>query len=120
MQLVPAHVPRCTKPRGPLAFGVADQSERCHLRVGDDREAGDVGDIRRREVHCSAELPDPAGGGIHVVHSGKSNPLRRRAGSARIRRQSHQTGDRDAFSGKLGIDQPRIEAAAVPQPMTLA
>ena len=104
---MPAHAPRRAQLGGLrlAGFQPLDQRKRCHLRVGEDRKAADVGDVRRWDVHRSAKLLDPVDGSVHVVDSDISDPVRRRTRSPRVLRHVHQPGDGGISNGKQAIGQ---------------
>ena len=52
-----------------------EQRECRLLWVGHHREAADVGDVLRRDVHKAAELFDPIDRSIDVINADVSSPL---------------------------------------------
>src|ERR1700685_3980674 len=99
---MPAHAPRSAEFGGLRPAGILplDQRKRRHLRVGDDRKAADVGEVRWWDVYRSAKPLDPVDGIIHVVDSDISPPLRRHPRSPRALRYAHQPGDGGISAGK--------------------
>src|SRR6202043_3843745 len=68
-KFVPADMARRGQRGGLLLAGVQplDQGERRRLRIGDDRKAADLGDVRRRNIYGAAKTLKSIGRGIHVV-----------------------------------------------------
>ena len=71
-----------------------DQSDRRHLRIGDDSHAADAGNIRRRKMNRAAELTHARDGGVHVVDGDIPNPALRPAASPDLFRQVHHAAHR--------------------------
>ena len=76
-----ANMAQCARLNQQLSASIApfNQNKCRHLRVSNNREATNVGDIRRRYVYCSIEFFNMVGGSIHVVHADITDPLWRRA-----------------------------------------
>src|SRR5262249_56105161 len=75
-QLVPADAAGRVQGGGLLlaALQPFEQRNGCHLRVGRDRKAADVGDVRRWDMHGAAKLFDAIGGGGPVADAAISEP----------------------------------------------
>ena len=80
-----------------------EQRELCGLRVGKDRKAADVGDVRRRDVHDAAKALDAVGGRVHVADADIADPQRLSAGLSGIVRQVHHPADDGLCRAKQGI-----------------
>src|SRR5262245_35856207 len=80
-QLMPADGARSAQSGG-LCLAALQPREQCkhrHLRVDGNRNAADVGDARRRDVHCAAKFYDLLGARVHVVDADISQPARAHA-----------------------------------------
>ena len=77
-----------------------EQREHRTLRIGNNREAADIWNVRRRNVHGAAEIFDPFGGGVDVIHRDISDPARRRSHFPGVLRLRHHPADRHLSGGK--------------------
>ena len=104
-QLVPADAARRAQCGGlPLAGRQPlQQRDHRHLRVNGDRDAADVGDVRRWDVQGAAKALDAVGGGVHVVDADISEPARPHAQFPRLLRQVHHPADRGRSGGEQGV-----------------
>ncbi len=76
------------------------QGEHCALRIGNDREATDIWDVRRRNMHGAAEVLDPFGGGVDVIHRDIPDPARRRSHFPGVLGLRHHSADRHLSGGE--------------------
>jgi hypothetical protein len=95
-QLVPADASEFALGRGRLLRRRQpfDQSDRRHLRIGDDSHAADAGNVRRRKMNRAAELTHARDGGVHVVDGDIPNPALRAAALLDLFRQVHHPAHR--------------------------
>ncbi len=113
---MPADAAQSVRRGGLLSVGSLplDQRQPGGLRVGEDREAADVGNVGRRDVHGAAEAHDLVGGGVHVVDQDISEPARVSARSTRVLRQIHQAAYQGVPGGKHHIRPARRRSVQHP------
>jgi hypothetical protein len=105
MQLMPAAMPGRAGRRGLcLAAGSGlEQREGRALRIGDNGEAADAGDVHGRTVDGAACLRGLGSGRVNVLDADVAHPARPCSGIAGLLGQRHRSGHIGTFSAEQGV-----------------